>query len=145
MRTNPQPQAQGRCGSEPERNAVLAWLADGGCALDPTTALILERLAAGPGPVRTRALAELDERERARLDIRDLDLAESTVKIHVQHILRKLNLTSRVQAAAMGWIAAQGAAGVAAYVLLYVLACVVLVPGSVLFRSKGATQKSTHP
>jgi two-component system nitrate/nitrite response regulator NarL len=30
---------------------------------------------------------------------RDLDLAESTVKIHVQHILRKLNLSSRVQAA----------------------------------------------
>jgi len=30
---------------------------------------------------------------------RDLDLAESTVKIHVQHILRKLDLASRVQAA----------------------------------------------
>jgi two-component system nitrate/nitrite response regulator NarL len=30
---------------------------------------------------------------------RALDLAESTVKIHVQHILRKLELTSRVQAA----------------------------------------------
>ena len=30
---------------------------------------------------------------------RNLDLAESTVKIHVQHILRKLNLSSRVQAA----------------------------------------------
>lgn len=30
---------------------------------------------------------------------RHLELAESTVKIHVQHILRKLNLSSRVQAA----------------------------------------------
>ncbi|MFN7087585.1 MAG: response regulator [Burkholderiales bacterium] len=30
---------------------------------------------------------------------RELDLAESTVKIHVQNILRKLNLSSRVQAA----------------------------------------------
>jgi two-component system nitrate/nitrite response regulator NarL len=30
---------------------------------------------------------------------RDLDVAESTVKIHVQHILRKLSLSSRVQVA----------------------------------------------
>ncbi len=30
---------------------------------------------------------------------RELKLAESTIKIHVQNILRKLNLTSRVQAA----------------------------------------------
>ena len=30
---------------------------------------------------------------------RTLGIAEATVKIHVQHILRKLNLSSRVQAA----------------------------------------------
>jgi two-component system nitrate/nitrite response regulator NarL len=30
---------------------------------------------------------------------RQLGIAETTVKIHVQHILRKLNLTSRVQVA----------------------------------------------
>jgi len=30
---------------------------------------------------------------------RALDIAETTVKIHVQHILRKLGLASRVQAA----------------------------------------------
>lgn len=30
---------------------------------------------------------------------RELSIAKATVKIHVQHILRKLNLSSRVQAA----------------------------------------------
>ena len=30
---------------------------------------------------------------------RALEIAETTVKIHVQHILRKLNLTNRVHAA----------------------------------------------
>lgn len=33
---------------------------------------------------------------------RSLGIAETTVKIHVQHILRKLNLSSRVQAAVWG-------------------------------------------
>lgn len=30
---------------------------------------------------------------------RELDVSESTVKIHVQNVLKKLNLTSRVQVA----------------------------------------------
>ena len=39
---------------------------------------------------------------------RALDIAETTVKIHVQHILRKLELTSRVQAAV--WAVEHGVA-----------------------------------
>jgi two-component system nitrate/nitrite response regulator NarL len=30
---------------------------------------------------------------------RDLNIAETTVKIHIQHIFKKMNLTSRVQIA----------------------------------------------
>jgi two-component system nitrate/nitrite response regulator NarL len=63
-------------------------------------------LAAAP----TEPLAQLSPREREILEHiargasnkeigRALDIAETTVKIHVQHILRKLNLSSRVQAA----------------------------------------------
>lgn len=55
-------------------------------------------------------LAVLSAREREVLTLiarggsnkviaRELDIAETTVKIHVQHILRKLQLSSRVQAA----------------------------------------------
>lgn len=40
---------------------------------------------------------------------RSLGIAETTVKIHVQHILRKLNLSSRVQAAV--WGSEQGLGG----------------------------------
>jgi two-component system, NarL family, nitrate/nitrite response regulator NarL len=36
-----------------------------------------------------------------KLIARELDIAETTVKIHVQHILRKLGLSSRVQAAVL--------------------------------------------
>jgi two-component system nitrate/nitrite response regulator NarL len=56
------------------------------------------------------ALQALSPRERETLVLiargssnkliaRELDIAETTVKIHVQHILRKLGLSSRVQAA----------------------------------------------
>ncbi|MBI2732482.1 MAG: response regulator [Aquabacterium sp.] len=67
--------------------------------------------AVQPGGVQEDAgVARLSPRERDILReiargasnkeiARSLDIAETTVKIHVQHILRKLNLTSRVQAA----------------------------------------------
>jgi two-component system nitrate/nitrite response regulator NarL len=65
--------------------------------------------AAGPAAAPD-ALASLSPREREILAhiargasnkeiARALDIAETTVKIHVQHILRKLGLSSRVQAA----------------------------------------------
>jgi two-component system nitrate/nitrite response regulator NarL len=66
-----------------------------------------EGAAAAPAP---DALAELSPREREILELvargdsnkaiaRALAIGETTVKAHVQHILRKLNLSSRVQAA----------------------------------------------
>jgi len=56
------------------------------------------------------ALGSLSVREREILQLiaqgdsnkviaRELDIAETTVKVHVQHIFRKLNLSSRVQVA----------------------------------------------
>lgn len=75
---------------------------------------MLAHLVAGvrePTPVQERAgMALLSPREReivahiahgaSNKEIaRDLGVAESTVKIHVQHVLRKLNLSSRVQVA----------------------------------------------
>ncbi|AKU12081.1 nitrate/nitrite response regulator [Azoarcus sp. CIB] len=65
--------------------------------------------AAAPAVVASE-LNKLSPRERETLVLvargqsnkeiaRTLDLAESTVKIHVQNVLRKLGLTSRVQAA----------------------------------------------
>jgi two-component system nitrate/nitrite response regulator NarL len=63
-----------------------------------------------PEPTADAGLTQLSAREREilaliahgdsnKLIARALDIAETTVKIHVQHILRKLNLSSRVQAA----------------------------------------------
>ena len=44
-------------------------------------------------------LALLARGDSNKLIARELDIAETSVKVHVQHILRKLNLTSRVQVA----------------------------------------------
>lgn len=77
----------------------------------PPSAPAAGRAAApSPGSRAAAALGLLSAREREillliargdsnKLIARALDIAETTVKIHVQHILRKLNLTSRVQAA----------------------------------------------
>ncbi len=62
------------------------------------------------GTARPEGLEQLTTREMEILTLisrgasnkviaRDLEIAETTVKIHVQHILRKLNLSSRVQVA----------------------------------------------
>ena len=78
---------------------------DGLPPLDPA---VQPRMAvSGSSPVPSPLLTPREEevlREIARgasnKEIaRTLDIAETTVKIHVQHILRKLELTSRVQAA----------------------------------------------
>ena len=50
--------------------------------------------------VREREILVLIARgDSNKLIGRELDIAETTVKVHVQHIFRKLNLTSRVQVA----------------------------------------------
>lgn len=54
---------------------------------------------AGLSPREREILVHLAKGASNKEIARSLDLAESTVKIHVQHILRKLELSSRVQAA----------------------------------------------
>jgi two-component system nitrate/nitrite response regulator NarL len=83
--------------------------ANGESVMSPEmTAKLLREIRGGGGPAVP--LPALSPREREILGFlargasnkeiaRDLDVAESTVKIHVQHILRKLELSSRVQAA----------------------------------------------
>ena len=81
------------------------------------TSKLVDAFRAGQGAapssapsVDTDPIHSLSPREREILGLiakgasnkevaRDLNIAEATVKIHVQHILRKLNLNSRVQAA----------------------------------------------
>lgn len=79
----------------------------------PAMTLKLVNLLQGGGAksaVRENLLAQLTARERKILDhlaqgqsnkaiARALDISHDTVKLHVRHILSKLNLTSRVEAA----------------------------------------------
>lgn len=62
-----------------------------GLQVDSTIALLSAR--------EREVLALIARGDSNKVIARKLDIAETTVKIHVQHILRKLQLSSRVQAA----------------------------------------------
>ena len=85
---------------------------EGDSVLSPEmTSKLLSQLRGGESSKSKRAgVEQLTQREREILAwlsrgvsnkeiARSLDLAESTIKVHVQNILRKLNLNGRVQAA----------------------------------------------
>lgn len=55
--------------------------------------------AAGLTEQELRILERVAEGLSNKMIARDLDITEGTVKVHVKHILRKLNLRSRVEAA----------------------------------------------
>jgi two-component system nitrate/nitrite response regulator NarL len=76
----------------------------------PMSAKLADAFRAGTPP--EDPIAALSPRERETLQLvaagrsnkeiaRELSIAETTVKIHVQHILRKLGLNSRIQAAVL--------------------------------------------
>ncbi|HFC6296650.1 TPA: response regulator [Neisseria meningitidis] len=85
--------------------------AEGDNVFSPEMTAKLVKSLISPQPAQgTRALSSLTPRELEilgylaaghsnKIIARHLDLAESTVKVHVQNLLRKLNLSSRVQAA----------------------------------------------
>ena len=54
---------------------------------------------------QARILDRIAQGKSNKLIAREMDLAESTVKVHVKHLLRKLNVCSRVEAAV--WAAEQ--------------------------------------
>ena len=66
----------------------------------PDAAVLRDNAGAGLLSAREReVLVLIALGDSNKLIARKLDIAETTVKIHVQHIFRKLQLTSRVQAA----------------------------------------------
>lgn len=106
---------------EPEQMlASLASIAVGHVVVaDKLTHLLAAALRAErrPETVGEAGLTEQEQRilERIagglsnKLIARELDIAEGTVKVHVKHILRKLGLRSRVEAAV--WAVAQARSG----------------------------------
>jgi two-component system, NarL family, nitrate/nitrite response regulator NarL len=94
--------------------AGIERAARGELVVAPAMTLKLAQMlqAGSSGSVRKEMLASLTEREREILDhlargesnktiARALDISHDTVKLHVRHILAKLNLSSRVEAAVL--------------------------------------------
>ena len=92
--------------------AAIERAARGELAVAPAMTLKLAQLlqAGSKGSDRKGLLGSLTERERQILDhlargesnkaiARALDISHDTVKLHVRHILSKLSLSSRVEAA----------------------------------------------
>lgn len=90
--------------------AHLAEAARGKIAITPRLTQLLATSLREMARPKNPAEAGLTEQESRVLDLivdgksnkliaRELDITESTVKVHVKHLLRKLNLRSRVEAA----------------------------------------------
>lgn len=90
--------------------AKLAEAASGKTVLSPALAELLVHAMRQESKPKTPDEAGLTEQERKiveriaagksnKLIARELNIAEGTVKVHVKHLLKKLNLKSRVEAA----------------------------------------------
>ncbi|WP_424450031.1 two-component system response regulator NarL [Plasticicumulans lactativorans] len=96
---------------EPEEMlASLRQAARGRLVLSAPVTELLARALRHEGPAAGLPLSELTEREHQillhiaagksnKLIARELDITEGTVKVHVKHVLKKLGLRSRVEAA----------------------------------------------
>lgn len=102
---------------EPEELIVaLKEAASGKMVVSPALISVLAESLRGNRPQTENNLLSLTPRETNILELiaqglsnkmiaRKLDIAESTVKVHVKHLLKKLNLKSRVEAAV--WVLQQ--------------------------------------
>ena len=91
---------QGRSSVSPEMTGKLvAAFQAGGAAVEGGTAALPPDALATLSPREREILRHIARGASNKEIARELSIAETTVKIHVQHILRKLGLGSRVQAA----------------------------------------------
>lgn len=93
-----------------EVERAIRAAATGNALLDPAVAARLLREVASPSAPTVRGVGDLTTRERQVLELlaggrtnrqiaRDLGVAEKTVKTHVSHVLAKLGVADRTQAA----------------------------------------------